>query len=230
MTLLDDLIRAFQLIFSGNPRVTEIILRSLFVSGSATLIAILWGIPIAALIGLNDFRGKSLVKAVFSSLIGVPTVVLGFFLFLIFSKEGGPLGFLSLLYTPTAIIIGEAILVAPIVVSLATSAIEAVDPSVRSLAKTLGASESQASFMVLKEALDGILLAGISSFNRAIGELGVALFVGGFISGVTELLTTGIKVEIDLNNRDAAIALAIILLVLVFVINIALTVIRRRRR
>lgn len=230
MTLLDDLIRALQLVFSGNPRIAEIILRSLFVSGSATLIAVLWGIPIATFIGLNDFRGKSLVKAAFSSLIGVPTVVLGFFLFLVFSKESGPLGFLGLLYTPTAIIIGEAILVAPIVVSLATSAIEAVDPSVRSLAKTLGASEAQTSFMVLKEALGGILLAGISSFNRAIGELGVALFVGGFISGVTELLTTGIKVEIDLNNRDVAIALAIILLILVFVINLALTVIRRRRR
>jgi tungstate transport system permease protein len=134
------------------------------------------------------------------------------------------------LYTPTAIIIGEAVLVAPIVVSLATSAIEAVDPDVANLAKTLGASESQATFAVLREALDGIFLAGIASFNRAIGELGVAVFVGGFIAHVTELLTTGIKLEIDSNNIDVAMALAIILLVMVFGINLALNLVQRRKK
>jgi tungstate transport system permease protein len=134
------------------------------------------------------------------------------------------------LYTPTAIIIGEAILIVPIVVSLATSAIEAVDPDVANLAKTLGASESQATFAVLREALDGIFLAGIASFNRAIGELGVAVFVGGFIAHITELLTTGIKLEIDSNNIDVAMALTIILLVMVFGINLALNLVQRRKK
>jgi len=230
MNLLEGLIRAFQLIFSGDPRILEITLRSLFVSGSATIIAALWGIPIAMLLALKNFRGKFLIKTIFNSLIGIPTVALGFLLFLLFSREKGPLGFLGLLYTPTAIIIGEAILVTPIIVSLATSAIEAVDPEIMNLAKTLGATESQASFAVLKEALGGILLAGIASFNRAIGELGIAQFVGGFIAGFTELLTTGIWIELQNGNPETSIALMIILLTMVFIINLVLNVVQRRRK
>jgi tungstate transport system permease protein len=230
MNMLDGLIKAFQLIFSGDPRLIEITLRSLFVSGSATLIAALWGIPIATLIAMKNFRGKFLVKTIFSSLIGIPTVALGFLLFLTFSREKGPLGFLGLLYTPTAIIIGEALLITPIIVSLAITAIEAVDPEIVNLAKTLGASESQASFAVLKEALSGILLAGVASFNRAIGELGIAQLVGGFITGYTELLTTGIWVELQNGNPETSIALTIILLTMVFVINLALNLIQRGRK
>jgi tungstate transport system permease protein len=230
MIMLDGLIAALQPSFSVDPRIIEITLRSLFVSGSATLIAALWGIPIAAIIAMKNFHGKFLVKTIFNSLIGIPTVALGFLLFLTFSREKGPLGFLHLLYTPTAIIIGEAMLITPIIISLATTAIEAIDPEIANLAKTLGASESQASFAVLKEALGGILLAGIASFNRAIGELGIAQFVGGFISGYTELLTTGIWVELQNGNPETSITLMIILLTMVFIINLALNVIQRREK
>lgn len=230
MEIWDGLIRALQLIFSGDPRLVEITLRSLFVSGSATMIAALWGVPIATLLALKDFHGRFLVKTIFNSLIGMPTVALGFLLFLTFSRERGPLGFLGLLYTPTAIIIGEAILVTPIIVSLATTAIEAVDPEIMNLAKTLGASENQASLAVLKEALSGIFLAGIASFNRAIGELGIAQFVGGFIVGVTELLTTGIWIELQNGNSEVSLALTIVLLLMVFMINLALNVVQRRKK
>jgi len=229
MNPFDGFIAALQLLFSVNPRIIEITLRSLFVSGSAAIIAALWGIPLATLIAMRDFRGKFLVRTVFNSLIGMPTVALGFLLFLAFSRETGPLGFLRLLYTPTAIIIGEAILITPIIVSLAITAIEAVDPEIADLAKTLGASESQASFAVLREALGGILLAGVASFNRAIGELGIAQFVGGFIFGQTELLTTGIWVELQIGNPETSIALTVILLTLVFAINLLLNLVRRRR-
>jgi len=225
--ILDGIVKAFELIFSGDPRVYDATLRSLYVSGAATLIAILWGVPIAMLLGLKDFRGKLLVKSVFSTLIGVPTVALGLILYLVFSK-GGPLGFLSLLYTPTAIIIGEALLVTPIVVSFATTAIEAVDKEIMNLAKTLGASESQASIAVLKEALNGVFLAATASFNRAIAELGVAILVGGGIVGWTEVLTTGIQLETARGNIEIAIALGIILLAIVFGINLALSLIQRR--
>jgi len=226
--ILEGIIKAFQLIFSGDLKIFEITLRSLFVSGAATLIAILWGIPIAMLLGLKNFRGKLLVKGIFNTLIGIPTVALGLILYLIFTKAG-PLGFLSLLYTPTAIIIGEAILVTPIIVSLATTALEAVDPEIMNLAKTLGASESQASMAVLKEALNGIILAGIASFNRAIGEFGVAAMVGGITSS-TALLTTGIKLETDWGNIDISIALTIILLTLVLIITLAVNIFQRRKK
>jgi len=225
--ILDGILKAFELIFSGNPRVYDITLRSLYVSGAATLIAILWGVPIAMFLALKNFRGKLLIKSVFSTLIGMPTVALGLILYLVFSR-GGPLGFLSLLYTPTAIIIGEAVLVTPIVVSFATTAIEAVDREIMNLAKTLGASESQASIAVLKEALSGVFLAATASFNRAIAELGVAILVGGGIVGWTEVLTTGIELETARGNIEIAIALGIILLTLVFGINLALSLIQRR--
>lgn len=225
--ILDGILKAFELIFSGDPRVYDITLRSLYVSWAATLIAILWGLPIAMFLGLRNFRGKFLIKGVFSTLIGIPTVALGLVLYLVFSK-GGPLRFFGLLYTPTAIIIGEAVLVTPIIISFATTAIEAVDKEILSLAKTLGASESQASIAVLKEALNGVFLAGVASFNRAIAELGVAVLVGGGIVGWTEVLTTGIELETSRGNLNVAIALGIILLVIVFGINLTLSLIQRR--
>lgn len=227
--ILNAILKALELIFSGNPSVYEITLRSLYVSGAAALIAILWGLPIALLLGIKNFPGKFLIKGVLSTLIGIPTVGLGLILYLIFSK-GGPLGFLSLVYTPTAIIIGEAILVTPIVVSFTTTAIEAVDREITNLAKTLGASESQASIAVLKEALNGVFLAGIASFNRAIAELGVAMLVGGGIVGFTDVLTTEIERETSRGNLEIAIALGIILLTLVFGINLAVNLFQRRRK
>lgn len=229
MEILDGLVKAFQLIISGDPTLYEITLRSLFVSGTATLISTLWGIPIAVFLGLRNFRGKFLVKGFFNALIGIPTVALGLILYLIFSRVG-PLGFLHILYTPTAIIIGQAILVTPIIVSLATTAIEAIDPEIMNLAKTLGASETQAALAVLKEALNGIFLAGIASFNRAIAELGIALMVGGNIAGLTNVLTTTISNETAKGNIALGIALAVILIVLVFGINLTLNIIQRRKK
>lgn len=227
--ILDGLAKAFQLIFSGDPRLVDVTLRSLFVSGAATLIAATWGIPIAMLLGTKAFRGKFLIRSIFNTLLGIPTVGLGLILFLFFSRSA-PLGFLGLLYTPTAIIIGEAILITPIVVSLATSAVESVDPEIANQAKTLGASESQASLTMLKEAIGGILLAGIASFNRAIAELGVAQMVGGNITGLTEVLTTTISTETQRGNIALAVALAIVLLTIVFSITITVNIIHRRRK
>jgi tungstate transport system permease protein len=228
--ILDGIVKAFQLIFSGNPTVYDITLRSLLISGAATLIALSWGTPIAMLLGLKNFPGRFLIKGFFNTLIGIPTVALGLILFLFFEKETGIVGFLHLLYTPTAIIIGEAILITPIIVSFATNAIEAVDPQIMSLAETLGASESQASLAVLKEASNGILLAGTACFNRAIAELGVALMVGGNIAGFTDVLTTAISRETQRGNMAIAIALSIILLILVFGITITVNILQRRRR
>jgi len=221
--LWEGLVRAFQLILSGDPTVYQTTLLSLFISGTATIIATLWGTPIAMFLGLRDFRGKFVVKGFFNALIGIPTVALGLILYLVLSKSG-PLGFLRLMYTPTAVIIGEALLVTPVIVSFATTAIEAVDPEITSLAKTLGASESQASLAVLKEAANGIFIACITSFNRAIAELGIALLVGGNI-----VLTTKIANEINF-DISLSIALTIILLAVVLVINVAAHILRRKRK
>jgi tungstate transport system permease protein len=226
--ILGGIAKAFQLIVSGDPTLYGIVYRSLFFSGTAIILATLWGTPIAMVLGLRDFRGKTIIKGFFNSLIGIPTVVLGLVLFIILSK-GGPLGFLGLLYTPGAIILGEAVLITPILVSIATTAIEAVDPEIMNLAKTLGASESQASIAVLKEALNGVLLSNIASFNRAIAELGVALLVGGNIVGLTDVLTTAISRYTARGELDLAIALGILLMVIVFGINIIIITARKAK-
>jgi tungstate transport system permease protein len=227
--VLGEIVDALQLIVTGNPEILGIVSRSLLFSGTAVILAILWGTPLAMLIAMKDFRGKTVIKTFLNTLIGLPTVVLGLILFLIFSR-GGPLGFLGLLYTPAAIMIGQAILITPILVSIGVSAIESVDPEIMSLSKTLGASESQAQIAVLKEAASGIILSDLASFNRAIGELGVVLIVGGNIRGGgirTDVLTTSISRDTAIGELGLAIALGILLVLILFTINIIVVVLRK---
>jgi len=226
--IIDGLLKALQLIFSGDPTVVEICVRSILISTSATLLSVLWGLPVAAILGLKRFRGRFFLKGFFNAMLGIPTVALGLILYLFFSNTG-PVCFLRLLYSPTAMIIGQAILVTPITVSFITNAIESVDPEIRDLAKTLGASETEASIAVLKESMSGVALAITASFNRAIAELGVVLMVGGNIAGFTSVLTTTIALETSKGEIALAIALAIILLLIVSALSIAVNLMQRRR-
>ncbi|UCE09008.1 MAG: ABC transporter permease [Candidatus Thorarchaeota archaeon] len=209
--------------------IVEITLRSLFVSGFAAFIATLIGLPIGVLVGLRKFRGRPLVKGVFNGMMAMPTVALGLILYLLFSQTG-PLGFLQLLYSPYAIIVGQAILVVPIMVSITTETIENVDPSIRELALTLGADESGARAAVLRESIGGILLASSASFSRAISELGVALMLGGNIVGLTRILTTAIALETARGEVALGIGLAVVLLVVMLVINVSLRLAEKRVR
>ncbi len=223
--IVDGIIKAIQLILSGDPAFYGVVWRSLLFSGVATILAALWGTPIAMLIGLREFRGKAVIKTIFSTLIGMPTVALGLILYLVFSRTG-PLGFFNLLYTPGAIMLGEAVLVTPLIISIMTSAIEAVDPEMMNLARTLGASESQTSVAILKEAMNGVILGNIAGFNRAVAELGVALLVGGGILGTTDVLTTDISLYTQRGDLGLAIAFAIVLLLIVFGINLMIILAR----
>jgi len=226
--IIDGMQQAFQLIFSGDPTLYGVVYRSLFFSGVATILAALWGTPIAMLLGLREFRGKSIIKSIFNTLIGMPTVALGLILYLVFSRAG-PLGFLGLLYTPGAIMLGEAVLVTPLIISIMTTAIEAVDPEMMNLARTLGASESQTSIAILKEAMNGVILGNIAGFNRAVAELGVALLVGGGILGKTDVLTTDISLYTQRGDLSLAIAFAIILLLIVFGITLTIMLAKKAR-
>lgn len=226
--IIEGLLKAFELIFSGDPALIEITLRSVIVSCGATVLCMLWSLPIAITLSLKRFHGRILIKGMFHAMLGVPTVAFGLILFLLLSKSG-PLGFLRILYTPTAIIFGQAILITPIAVSLITNAIEAVDPEIKNLAKTLGASELEASLAVLKESTSGVGLALIASFNRAIAELGVALMVGGNISGYTSVLTTTIALETNKGEIVLSIALTIILLLIVTGLSLFINLAQRRK-
>ena len=164
-----------------NP-ILQITIRSIQISGTATLLASLWSLPLGILVGMKRFPGKQLAKGIFNALLGVPTIALGLILYLLFSRTGA-FGFLHLFPSPQGIIIGQAILVTPIIISLSISAVESVDPEITDLAKTLGATEIEASLAVLRESIAGVALAIVVSFNRAIAELGIALAIGGNIIG-----------------------------------------------
>jgi tungstate transport system permease protein len=207
----------------------EITLRSIFVSGVAALLAALIGIPVGVLIGLRRFRGRSQVKGVFNGLMAMPTVALGLVLYLVFSNAG-PLGFLQVLYSPFAIIIGQAILVFPLLVSISSETVETIDPSIRDLALTLGADEREASVSVLRESLGGIVLAVSASFSRAISELGIALMLGGNIEGLTRVLTSSIALETTRGEIILGLGLTVVLLSLMIIFNILLRMAEKRLR
>ncbi|MFP3985231.1 MAG: ABC transporter permease [Candidatus Bathyarchaeia archaeon] len=221
------LMEAIQLILTANPEVVEITFRSIYISGTAMALSILWSIPMGVMLGLSDFVGRHFVKGLFNALLGIPAVALGLILYLIFSSSG-PLGSFNLFLNPLGVSIGQAILITPIITSFVASAVEAVDPAVRDLAKTLGASEAEASFTVLKESTSGVLLAIVAGFNRAIAELGLAQMIGQNLGGRTRVLTTTIAMETNMGKIPLTIALAIILLCIVFSISLLTNLIQRR--
>jgi len=225
--LFEGLLEAFRLIVSGDPEIIEITIRSIYISGIATAMSILWCIPIGLTIGLSDFLGKQFVKGVFNALLGVPTVALGLILYLLFSSAG-PFGSLNLFLDPLGVSIGQAILITPIMISFITSTVEAVDPDIKNLAKTLGASETEASFAVLRESTSGVVLAIVAGFNRAIAELGIVLMIGQNLRGRTRVLTTTIALETTRGNIALSIALAIILLAIVLSISLLTNLMQRR--
>jgi tungstate transport system permease protein len=225
--IVEGVIQAFQLLFSFDSEIYTIVFRSLYVSGLAIAMATLWSVPIAAVLGLKNFRGKRFVRGSFNAFIGFPTVVLGLMLFLMFSRSG-PLGEFELLYTPLMISIGQSILITPILVSFIASAVESIDIDIRDLARTLGATEIQASAAILREASGGVILAILAAFNRAFAELGVAMMVGGNIYGLTRVLTTAIALETNRGEIPFSIALGVILLVIVYTLNITISYLRRR--
>ena len=217
---------ALTLILTGDRGLIDITLRAITVSGLATILASCWSIPLGVSLGLGRFRGRRLLKGVFNSLMGVPAVAIGLLFYLILSRSG-PLGGLQLLYTPAAIVLGQSALITPILVSLVAATVETVDPEVKRLALTLGASEMAANLTVLGESMGGILLSISASFNRAIAELGVALMVGGNIRGATRVLTTVIALETWRGAIPLGIALTVVLLGIVGVVNALIHIVQR---
>jgi tungstate transport system permease protein len=205
----------------------QITLQSLFISGSAALFASVIGLPIGLILGLKRFKGKNAVIGIFNSFIGIPTVALGLILYLVFSNSG-PLGFLQMLYTPMGIIIGQTILILPIMISVTTETLLGVDDSIRYLALTMGADDRAAAFSVVRESVGGILLAISASFSRAIAELGVALMIGGNIRGITRVLTTSIALETTRGEIALGLGLTAILITLILIVNSGLGVLKKR--
>jgi tungstate transport system permease protein len=204
-----------------------IILLSIRVSGTALLVATIIGLPLGALLGLTKFPLRGAAITILNTFMGLPPVVVGLVVYLLLSRSG-PLGFLSLLYTPGAMIVAQSILAFPIVGALCHAAIAGVDPIIRQAARTLGATPLQVSLTVVREARYGIMSAIIAAFGRVMAEVGAILIVGGNIAGYTRVMTTTIALETDKGNFELALALGIILLAISLMINTALHIIQKK--
>ncbi len=227
MFLTESFNKAFSLIVHLDAELMGIILLSLKVSVSALIIATLLGLPIAAFLGFKRFPLKGICISALHTFMGLPPVVVGLFVYLLFSRSG-PLGFFALLYTPTAMIIAQTILSFPIVTSLSHSAIVSVDPIIRQASQTLGATPMQVSLNIISEARYGIMSAVMAGFGRVTAEVGAILIVGGNIAGFTRVMTTTIALETDKGNFELALALGIILLLISLLVNAMLYYIQRK--
>ena len=223
----DGLTKAIELLVSLDPEVMQIAGRSLTISGISCLLASLICVPLASLIHFRHFPGKRALINVIQTLFSVPTVIIGLFVFVLFSRAG-PLGELGILFTPTAMVIGQMILITPILLGLTISALSGVSKEIVDTATSLGASGFQTVLLVLREARYAVLVAVIMGFGRAISEVGCALMVGGNFKDVTRVLTTAIYLETGQGELELAIALGIILLFLALIINIVLNRLQQR--
>jgi tungstate transport system permease protein len=218
LSVLQSFLKAFSLILHLDRELLGIILLSIRVSGTALAISIIVGVPLSAFIGLKRFPLRGLLISILNTFMGLPPVVVGLFIYLILSRSG-PLGFLALLYTPSAMVIAQSILALPIVASLSHSAIVSVDPLIRQASVTLGATPLQVSLTIINEARYGIVSAVLAGFGRVMAEVGAILIVGGNIAGYTRVMTTTIALESDKGNFELALSLGIILLAISLIIN-----------
>jgi len=226
--IIDGFVKAIELIVTLDPEVIDITLRTLRISGTSMLITSLIFIPLGSYIHFHEFRGKRGLINIIQTLFALPTVLVGLLVFLLLSRSG-PLGFLGLFFTPGGMVIGQVILISPIMMGLTISALSGVDKTIRDTIVSLGATEFQAIHANIKEARYAILAAVVTGYGRAISEVGAAMMIGGNIRGVTRVLTTTIALETSMGNIELSLALGIILLSLALVINILLNRMQQQR-
>jgi tungstate transport system permease protein len=227
--ILEGIKKAFYLLITFDPEVMGITLLSLQVSGTATLISLLVGISIGTTVALSRFSGRKFVVSLINTGMGLPPVVVGLFV-TIFLWRNGPLGILRLLYTPSAMVIAQAIIATPIVTGITLAAIQQLPQKLRLQILALGATRLQMVWILIKEAKLPLLAAVMAGFGGVISEVGASIMVGGNIKGYSRVLTTATVMETSRGNFDIAIALGIILLLLAFFINLILTQIQQRER
>jgi tungstate transport system permease protein len=221
-------IQAVKLIISLDPDLVEILTMSLRVTGTATVIAMVLGLPIGAFLGLSEFKGRRAFVVLTNTGMGLPPVVVGLFVYLLLSRYG-VFGALGMLYTPSAMIIAEVIIATPMVVGVTLAAVQALDKRLIAQILSLGATRLQLFVKVAREAKLGLLASVAAGFGAIISEVGAVMIVGGNIKGSTRVLTTAIVMETRMGHTAIAIALSIILLALSFAINWYITRVQQRR-
>lgn len=219
--LTRGLIQAIELIFSFDPALYEIIFLSLRVSATALAISIVLGVPLGAALGLSRLRWRGFVTALLYTGMGLPPVVVGLFVYLMLSRSG-PFGVLGWLFSPTAMVVAQVIIAFPLVAGLTMTAVQGVDPALRLQVRSLGATQWQETWAVLREARIGVIAAIVAAFGSIISEVGAVMLVGGNIEGKTRVLTTAIVLNTRTGDFTLALALGVILLALAFIANVAM--------
>ncbi len=227
--VLEGIKQAFLLLIHGDPQVVSVALLSLLVSGVATVVSLVLGIPFGSFLGLTKFRGRQTLVSLVNTGMGAPPVVVGLVVFIALWRTG-PLGFLHMLYTPAAMGIAQVIIALPIVAGFTMATIQQLDPKLRLQILALGASRTQLVWLLLKEARLPLLAAVMAGFGAVISEVGASMMVGGGITGRTQIMTTGIVTSVSSGDFSFAIALSVILMILIYLVNYVLTTIQQRSK
>lgn len=219
--------KATALLFSGDREIYQILFLTIRVSGTAVFFSMLLGMPVGIIVGLNNFPGKKFIVSIINTGMGLPPVAVGLLIALLLWRSG-PLGFLELMYTPSAMIIAQIIIASPIISGITLASVQQINPRLKYQALSLGANRFQLFWLLMKEAKLPALAAVMAGFGGVISEVGAVIMVGGNIRGETQVLTTATVQMVRMGNFEVAIALVIILLVLTFGVNIILTFIQQK--
>lgn len=225
--LAESLRTSAALIAALDPDLADAVRVSLYVSFASTILASAAGVPLGLWLGLSDFPLKRPAITALNSLTAVPTVLIGLLVYGFISRQG-PLGGLGLLFTPEAIILGDAILATPIVANFTLAAVRGADPAIVPTALTLGATRGQSTLTLVSEIRFGVMAAVISGFGRVVSEVGVAMMLGGNIRGYTRTMTTAIALETSKGEFSLGVALGAILLSVAFVVNAFFHLLQRK--
>ena len=226
--LWQAVVSAFRLILTLDREILAITLTSLRISLLAILLASVAGVPAGFLVGISSFKGRGVIITALNTLMALPTVVVGLFGYAFISRRG-PLGPLELLFTPTAMMLGQWVLATPIIMNLTISATQSLDPRVRRTAIVLGANPWQSAITVLSEARFAVIAAIVAGFGRVIGEVGASMMLGGNIKGYTRNLPTAIALETSKGEFGFGLALGIILMSVALGVNALLHVLQNKR-
>jgi tungstate transport system permease protein len=227
--LLHGVGAAAALLLAFDPSIRAISLRSILVSGAATLLAVLVGVPLGYLIARIRFPGRTVLLGFINTGMGMPPVVVGLVVWLLLVRSG-PFGGLELIYTRAAMVLAQFLIATPIVIGFAAASFQALAPGLLDLLAVLGAGRLRTIWLLAREAKLGLLVAVMAAFGGVISEVGASMTVGGNLERSTRVLTTAIVTETSRGEVERALALGLILLALAFLVNVALTAVQQRRR
>lgn len=226
--LWEGLKEAVRLIAEGDVEWRDIALRTIFVSGIATLLAMMAGVPLGYGLARGRFRGRTMLLGAVNTGMGMPPVVMGLIVWLMLVRSG-PFGDLDLIYTKRAMVIAQFLIATPLVVGFTAAAVQSLPRDLPDLLAVLGAGRLRSLLLLVREAQLGLLAAIMAGFGAVVSEVGASMTVGGNLQGNTRVLTTAIVTETSRGNNDRAIALGIILLAMAFLVNLLLTMVQQRR-